>query len=48
MIRALTNQLQGKKNLLGFLQTQYENQEVFGQPLFPSQEHTPFKEMDQA
>jgi len=48
IIRALTNQLQGKINLLGFLQTQYENQEVFGRPLSPSHEHTPFREMDQA
>jgi hypothetical protein len=48
MIRALTNQLQGKRNLFGFLRTQQENQEVFGPPLFSSQEHTPFREMDQA
>jgi hypothetical protein len=36
MIKALANQLQGKRNLLGFLQTQLENQEVFGPPLSPS------------
>jgi hypothetical protein len=46
MIKVLANQLQGKINLLGFLQTQWENQEVFGPSLSPSQEHTPFKEMD--
>ncbi len=43
MIKALTNHLQGKINLFGFLQTQLKNQEVFGPPLFPSQEHTPFE-----
>jgi hypothetical protein len=48
MIRAPGNQLQGKRNLFGFLQTQQENQEVLGPPLSPSHEHTPFKEMDQA
>jgi hypothetical protein len=30
MIRALVNQLQGRKKLFGFLQTQLENQKVFG------------------
>ncbi len=48
MIRAPANQLRGKRNLLGFLRTQLENQEVFGPPLSPSQEHTFFREMDQA
>jgi len=48
MIKVLANQLQGKRNLLGFLRTQYENQEVLGPPLSPNQENMPFKEMDQA
>jgi hypothetical protein len=44
----LLKQLQGKRNLFSFLQTQLKNQKVFGPPLSPSQEHTPFREMDQA
>jgi len=46
IIIAPTNQLQSKRNLLGFLRTLYENQEMLGPPLFPSQEHTFSKEMD--